>query len=97
MNSIAIWIDYEPENEDQDIVRGARIIDIEERGCWVMADPTDIDAIYDINGGLYIDDAWGQNMVFEEVEYTIRKCSWKGYKILNAEDVVETLEAFNEY
>lgn len=89
---IAIWIDYEPVSEDQDIIEGARIIDIEERGCWVMADVSDIDAQYDINGGCYIDEFWGNRMLVEEVEYTIRKCTWLGHKILNADDVVDTLE-----
>ena len=89
---IAIWIDYEPVSEDQQIIDGARIIDIEERGCWVMADVSDIDAQYDINGGCYIDEFWGNRMLVEEVEYTIRKCTWLGHKILNADDVVDTLE-----
>lgn len=89
---IAIWIDYEPMSEEQDIIDGARIIDIEERGCWVMADVHDIDAQYDINGGCYIDEAWGSKTLVEEVEYTVRKCTWCGHKILNAEEVVETLE-----
>lgn len=89
---IAIWIDYEPVSEEQDIIDGARIIDIEERGCWVMADVHDIDAQYDINGGCYIDEAWGSKTLVEEVEYTVRKCTWYGHKILNAEEVVETLE-----
>lgn len=89
---IAIRIDYEPVSEDQDIIDGARIIDIEERGCWVMADVSDIDAQYDINGGCYIDEFWGNKTLVEEVEYTIRKCTWMGHKILNADDVVDTLE-----
>ncbi|QDP58313.1 MAG: hypothetical protein Unbinned8622contig1005_54 [Prokaryotic dsDNA virus sp.] len=89
---IAIWIDYEPVSEGQDIIDGARIIDIEERGCWVMADVSDIDAKYDINGGCYIDEFWGNKTLVEEVEYTIRKCTWMGHKILNADDVVDTLE-----
>ena len=89
---IAIWIDYEPVSEDQQIIDGARIIDISERGCWVMADVSDIDAQYDINGGCYIDEFWGNRMLVEEVEYTIRKCTWLGHKILNADDVVDTLE-----
>lgn len=89
---IAIWIDYEPVSEDQQIIDGARIIDIEERGCWVMADVSDIDAQYDINGGCYIDEFWGSRMLVEEIEYTIRKCTWLGHKILNADDVVDTLE-----
>lgn len=89
---IAVWIDYEPTSDEQDIIDGARIIDIEERGCWVMADPSDIDAQYSINGGCYMDEAWGQSMLVEEVEYTVRKCTWFSHKVLNAEDVIETLE-----
>ena len=89
---IAIWVDYEPVSEDQQIINGARIIDVSERGCWVMADVSDIDAQYDINGGCYIDEFWGSKALVEEVEYTVRKCTWYGHKILNAEEVVETLE-----
>ena len=89
---IAIWVDYEPVSEDQQIINGARIIDISERGCWVMADVSDIDAQYDINGGCYIDEFWGNKTLVEEVEYTIRKCTWMGYKIFNADEVVDALE-----
>jgi len=93
MSTLAIWINYEPETEEQDLVAGARIIDVEEHGCWVMADVADIDAQYSINGGVYRDEFWGQVAMIEEIEYTVHKCNWMGYKIINAEEVVETLEA----
>ena len=81
-----IWIDYQPA-ESQDIIAGARIIDLENRGCIVDADPLDITAIYSVNGGMYPDEAWGQTIMVEELQLSVRTCSWKGYRILNPDDV----------
>jgi hypothetical protein len=55
-------------------------------------DAGDIEADYEIHGGMYPHEIWGAIQMVEEYEITVKTCKWQNYHILNDEDVCAAIE-----
>lgn len=75
--------------DEQDEVYGCDVIDYcsEDHVAWVKASLGDVDADYVVNGGIYPDEAWGQIKMVEELDLTVKSCTFYGHQVLNSEEV----------
>lgn len=55
-------------------------------------DAADIVADYSLNGGMFPHEIHGAIHMVEEVEVTVKECTWQGYDIINAEEVCTIIE-----
>jgi hypothetical protein len=79
--------------DDVDDFHGAEIEDFDrdKLQALLLVDEDEIEADVAVHREVFTDEAWGQVAVFTEEFIEVISCKWKGFHIINAEDVCQGL------